>query len=340
MEKKKTSIYTIATSLGVTPATVSYVINGKYHKMSLKTRERILEEIKRTGYVPDVNARGLSLGRTRLIGLFLPISEDEQASRMLENPFYSEVIGSIEKYNRDSEYDLILGYKDQDSFIPWALSRNFDAIVMLGKFPTDEAFKVDNLHIPLIFIDVYADEFSKYSNIRTNDRHGMYLATKHLLDLGHKNIGYVGVASRSDLDKARYLGYVDALNEAEIPVNNSLSYVCYPDFDRGQEIANEIMKNEKVTAVVCSADIIAIGIIHQYEKLNKKIPDDLSIVGFDDIKQASYIFPSLTTIHQNIDEKIRVAIEMIKQEIEHNTESHQTVVIEPTLVVRNSTKKI
>ena len=80
MEKKKVSIYTIAKSLNVSPATVSYVVTGRYNKMSLETRQKILDEIERTGYVPDVNARGLSSGKSRLIGLFLPISQDNKSS--------------------------------------------------------------------------------------------------------------------------------------------------------------------------------------------------------------------------------------------------------------------
>ena len=82
----------------------------------------------------------------------------------MHNPFYSEFIAAIEKYNRDSGFDLVLGYKNQDEFASWALSRNFDAVIMLGKFPSEEAFKVESLRMPLIFIDVYSEEFSKYSN--------------------------------------------------------------------------------------------------------------------------------------------------------------------------------
>ena len=340
MEKKKVSIYTIAKNLGVTPATVSYVVNGRYNKMSLKTRERILDEIKRTGYVPDVNARGLSSGRSRLIGLFLPISSDKQVSYLLHNPFYSEFIAAIEKYNRDSGFDLVLGYKNQDEFASWALSRNFDAVIMLGKFPSEEAFKVESLRMPLIFIDVYADEFSKYSNIRSDDQNGMYIATKYLIELGHKKIGYVGTASRSELDKQRYVGYSNALKEAGIEVEEDLYYSCYPDFDGGMEVAEKIMADNKATAVVCSADVIAIGIIHKYELSNKKIPDDLSIIGYDDIKESTYIFPSLTTVRQNIEEKGKMVMEVLKKEIEDETYNRQTVVIKTELVIRNSTKKI
>ena len=340
MEKKKVSIYTIAETLGVSPATVSYVVNGRYNKVSLETRQKILDEIDKTGYVPDVNARGLSSGRSRLIGLFLPISEDKEVSYLLNNPFYMEFIAAIEKYNRDSSYDLILGYKNQSQFVPWALSRNFDAIIMLGKFPSQEAFLVENLRMPLIFIDVYAEEFSHYTNIRSDDKGGMYKATKYLLELGHRQIGYVGTASRSELDKQRYEGYKEALEEYHLEAREDLLYLSYPDFEGGLKIAKQIIQDNKCTAIVCSADVIALGIMHEYGNQGKKIPDDLSIIGFDDVKEASYVYPSLTTVRQNIEEKGRLVMETLKQEIENESSERRTIVVNNDLIIRNSTKKI
>ena len=339
MEKKKVSIYTIAKSLNVSPATVSYVVTGRYNKMSLETRQKILDEIERTGYVPDVNARGLSCGKSRLIGLFLPISQDNKSSNLLLNPFYMEFIAAIEKHNRDSGYDLVLGYKNQDDFISWALSRNFDAVIMLGKFPTEEAFKVESLRMPIIFIDVYADEFSKYTNIRSDDKGGMYSATKYLLELGHRKIGYVGTASRSELDKRRYEGYSMALKEYGLEVDSNLLYISYPDFEGGLQIADKIMEDNKVSAIVCSADVIAIGISHKYELKGKKIPDDLSIIGFDDIKEVTYVFPALTTVRQNIEEKGRIVMETLKEAIENENIEQKIIEVKTELIVRNSTKK-
>lgn len=340
MEKKKVSIYTIAKTLGVSPATVSYVVNGRYNKVSLETRQKILDEIEKTGYVPDVNARGLSCGRSRLIGLFLPISEDKQTSYLLNNPFYMEFIAAIEKYNRDSSYDLVLGYKDQKEFVPWVLSRNFDAVIMLGKFPTQEAFRVDDLKMPLIFIDIYAEEFNRFTNIRSDDKGGMYKATKYLLEQGHRNIGYVGTASRSELDHQRYEGYSLALQEYGLQASEELLYLSYPDFEGGLKIAERILEDNRCTAIVCSADIIALGIMNKLEQLGKKIPDDLSIIGFDDIREASYAYPSLTTVRQNIVLKGELVMEALKQEIENENIERRVIVVDTDLIIRNSTKKI
>ena len=340
MEKKKVSIYTIAETLKVSPATVSYVVNGRYNKVSLATRQKILDEIEKTGYVPDVNARGLSSGRSRLIGLFLPISEDKQVSYLLNNPFYMEFIAAIEKYNRDSSYDLVLGYKDQKEFVHWALSRNFDAIIMLGKFPTQEAFRVDSLRMPLIFIDVYSEEFNRFTNIRSDDKGGMYQATKYLLEQGHRQIGYVGTASRSELDHQRYEGYALALKEFGLEPKEELLYLSYPDFEGGIKIAETILADNKCTAIVCSADIIALGIMNKLEQLGKKIPDDLSIIGFDDVKEASYAYPSLTTVRQNIETKGKLVMEALKQAIENEGQEKKVIVVNSELIIRNSTKKI
>lgn len=339
MKKKKVTIYSIAESIGITPTAVSYVINGKYHKVSEATREKVLAEIKRTGYVPDATARNLSRGKSRLVGLFLPTHKETNShSFMLENPFYMEFIASIEKYNRDSGYDLVLGCKNQDDFIRWALSRNFDAVILLGKFPSEEAFKIESLHMPLIFIDVYASEFQKYLNIRSNDRRGMYLATKHLLDLGHTKIGFVGSESRSQLDTERYLGYVEALEEAGI--KETVTYTCYPNFEGGFDVASKIIQENAVSAVVCSADIIAIGIISAYEQKGKKVPEHLSIVGFDDLRTATYVFPPLTTIRQNIEKKAKIVMDLLKKQLDNEELDTNLVVLEPKLIIRNSTKRV
>ncbi|MGI6644609.1 MAG: LacI family DNA-binding transcriptional regulator [Bacilli bacterium] len=337
MEKKKVTIYSIAETIGITPTAVSYVINGKYHKVSEATREKVLAEIKRTGYVPDATARNLSRGKSRLVGLFLPtLKEDNSHSFMLENPFYMEFIAAIEKFNRDSGYDLVLGCKNQDDFIRWALSRNFDAVILLGKFPSEEAFKIEQLHMPLIFIDVYASEFKKHLNIRSNDRLGTYLATKHLIELGHKKIGFVGSESRSQLDNERYLGYVEALEEAGI--KETITYTCYPNFAGGFDVANKIIEDDRVTAVVCTADIIAIGVISAYEQRGKKVPENLSVVGFDDLRTATYVFPPLTTIRQHIDKKAEIVMDLLKKQLNNIEVKENLVVIEPELIIRNSTK--
>ena len=145
----------------------------------------------------------------------------------------------------------------------------------------------------------------------------MYKATKYLLEQGHRNIGYVGTASRSELDHQRYEGYSLALQEYGLQASEELLYLSYPDFEGGLKIAERILEDNRCTAIVCSADIIALGIMNKLEQLGKKIPDDLSIIGFDDIREASYAYPSLTTVRQNIVLKGELVMEALKQEIEN-----------------------
>ena len=336
--KRKISIYDIAKYSNVSPAAVSYVINGK-KKVSDATREKVLQAIKELNYVPDHTARSLSTGKSHLIGLFLPLSETSDA--FLSNPFYVEFIGGLSKGIAGHDYDIVIAsLKNENNFIDWAKSRAVDGIVMLGKYPKKIYDDIKELNIPVVLTDVYEDYSSEFHNIRVNDEDGMYLATKHLIDLGHKEIGFVGAWDISLIDYQRYLGYLKAMKEANLTVNDEHLFFSFATFDYGQKAADEIIKRNNVSAVVCSADIISIGIIRRYIEHGRKVPDDLSIVGFDDIQDSKFIYPSLTTIKQDIALKGAKAAEIIVRNINESCLSSSLTVLDTKLVIRESTKEV
>lgn len=335
---KKVSIYDIATYLNVSPATVSYAING-VKKVSLETKEKVMKAIKELGYVPDHNARSLSTGKSHLIGLFLPL--DDASVAFLQNPFYVEFIGGLEKGIANYDYDIVIGcQKNQNNFKYWAKSRGLDGIVMLGKYPKNVYEDIKNLDIPVVLTDVYEDYANEFHNVRIDDEYGMYIATKYLIENGHKKIGFVGNFASSLVDKKRYCGYLKALNENNLSSSDEYIYESFATFDDGYALADEIIKRNNVTAIVCSGDIIAIGIIKRYLELKKEIPESLSIVGFDDIHDAKYITPGLTTIRQDINKKGEMAAKIILSKIELNEREPSLINIKPKLIVRESVKKI
>lgn len=336
--KKKISIYDIAKYSNVSPAAVSYVING-VNKVSDATRQKVLAAIDELGYVPDHNARTLSTGKSHLIGLFLPLNDASIA--FLQNPFYVEFIGGLEQGIANHDYDIVIGCrKNQYNFKDWAQSRGLDGVVMLGTYPQNVYDDIKKLNIPVALTDIYEDYSSEFHNIRIDDEKGAYIATKHLIDNGHKKIGFVGCRDLSLVDKQRYNGYVKAMKEHNLEINEDAFYHCFATFDDGVKVADNIMIKQNVTAIVCSADIIAIGIIRRYIEKGRKVPDELSIVGFDDIQDAKYIYPGLTTIHQDIGKKGKLAAEVILKNLRDNCNSSTLVVTEPTLVERESVKKI
>ncbi|MBQ9730967.1 MAG: LacI family DNA-binding transcriptional regulator [Bacilli bacterium] len=336
--KKNVSIYDIAEYLQVSPATVSYVING-VNKVSEKTKQRILDAIDELGYVPDHNARSLSTGKSHLIGLFLPL--DDASIAFLQNPFYVEFLGGLELGIANQDYDIVIGsQRNSANFKDWAISRRLDGIVMLGKYPKNVYDDIKKLNIPVVLTDIYEEYSSEFYNVRINDEKGMYMATEYLIKNGHKNIGFIGYNTYSLVDMTRYNGYKKALIDNNIDINYSYIYPCLATFEDGYKFADKLLENKDITAIVCAADIIAVSIIKRYSELNKKIPEELSIIGFDDIQVANYIHPGLTTIKQDITEKGRKTAELIINSLKNNISKNIIVNLEPTLVERQSVKKI
>ena len=336
--KNKISIYDIAKYSNVSPASVSYVINGK-NKVGEETRQKVLKAIEELGYVPNHNARSLSTGKSHLIGLFLPLSDTSVA--FLQNPFYVEYIGGLEKGIMDADYDIVIsGLKNEHDFERWARSRNLDAVVMLGKYPKKVYDDIKKLNIPVVLTDVYEEYSNEFHNIRINDEKGMYLSTKYLIEKGHKEIGFIGFKEISLVDEKRFNGYKKAMKEYNITIKEEFLFTSLATFDDGYRIADEIIKRNSVTAVACSADIIAIGIIKRYKELGKNIPDDLSIVGFDDIQDSKFIYPGLTTIHQDIGLKGEKSISIILEILHKNMHKTVNVNLEPYLIERESVKEL
>lgn len=335
---KKVSIYDVAKYCHVSAASVSYVLNGK-KKVSVDTKKRILKAIDELGFVMDNSARALSTGRSHLIGLFLPL--DDASLGFMQNPFYAELLAGLETGISNYDYDIVVGYqKNTNDFKDWVMSRGIDAIVMLGRYPISIHNNIKKLGIPAVLIDVYEEYASEFYNIRINDEDGIYKATRYLIDNGHTKIGFVGSKSKTLVDYMRYKGYVRAMEEANLSTNESMYYEAFATFDEGVRIGEEILKRNNVSAVVCTGDITAIGIVRKYGELKKSVPEDLSIVGFDGIQASQFVYPGITTIRQDIRLKGELAAQAIINDLKNKTTTAKTIILDPILIIRESVKQV
>ncbi|MDE7095831.1 MAG: LacI family transcriptional regulator, partial [Anaeroplasmataceae bacterium] len=335
--KRKTSIYDIAKCINVSPTTVSYVINNK-GKVSWETRQKVLKAIEELGFVPDTTARSLSTGKSHLIGLFLPL--DNAAVAFTQNPFYVEFLTGLEIGIADYDYDIVIGcQKNINNFGEWVRSRGLDGVIMIGRYPQKTYQIIDKLNIPIVLIDVYEEYPEKFYNIRVDDKKGMYDATKYLISKGHTKIGFIGAPKRNLIDYNRYKGYELAMIEANLAIEEDYLFDEFSTFDSGLKVGEKLIEQRNVSAVVCCADIIAIGIIRKFNERNLKIPDELSIVGFDDIQDAKFIYPGLTTIRQDIRQKGELASRTIMQHINHQTTNESLISLDLSLVERESVKE-
>lgn len=336
---KRVSIYDVALEAGVSPASVSYAINGK-GKVSEKTRKRILEVMNRMGYTPDTSAVSLSTGKSYLVGICLPYKDVSDA--FIGNPFYSEFIGAFQKELSSHGYDSIIGsLRGKKSFERWMKSRKLDGFVFFGLYSEDIISLVRKANLPAVMVDSYARGLSGFTTVTTDDFKGAMMATDYLFDLGHEKIAFVGGSARSPLNQKRFEGYERSFSYHGKKCDLSLVYRTKTTLEGGEEAANFIIEHlNDLTAVVCDADIIAIGLIRKLHECGISVPQKVSVVSFDDISSAKYIYPALTTVHQNISEKGRVsALELLKR-LSKSTIEPNSVVLDPKLVIRDSTRPL
>ncbi len=343
-ENRKPNIALIAKLAGVSTATVSYVINDK-DKVSEKTKARIIEIMSELDYIPSLNARSLSNGKTRLIGVTLPLiaPSDTTGSLLETNPFFAEYLGEIHKVISSYDYDILLsGIQVKGKYKNWIKSRGLDGIILLGTYPPDIYEEVKELNIPAVLTDVYEFYTKDFHSINTDDAEGSYFATKHLIELGHKQIGFVGGSiKKSPIHNNRYLGYGKAMLEAGLTINNDCVFETLTTFEGGVKFASKVIQEKlPFTALVVDADIVALGVMKTFQDAGFKIPDQLSIVGFDDIQASSFTSPGLTTIRQFISKKGEMAATLIMKDILANTRTTETKMVQSKLIIRGSTKKL
>ena len=329
---------------GVSPSTVSNVINGRDDKVSQKTKSKVLDCLEKTGYRTNMVARNLVTGKSMLVGVCLPLLEigAKQSDLLENNPFYHEFIDGVQRVLLDNGYECIVrGMDDNFKYLQWIQNRSLDGLIDLGNLSDSLNEQLSKLKVPTVLVDIYNTDNGDYDVVLGNDLNGAYLAAKHLLDLGHRKIGFVcNKITSTGVDAERYKGYKKALEEYgvkdEYVHKTFLNYQCGLEF--GQKVVEE---NLPVTAVMCTADITALGVMHGIEKCGKSVPADYSVVGYDDIKALRHVEARLTTVRQKIFDKGCLCAKILIDKI-NNPQTHvsKKTVIEPELVIRNSTRSM
>lgn len=334
---KRPTIKDIAKQCGVSIATVSYVINGRYDKVSEDTIKLVNDTIKDIGYIPSISAQSLVGKGSRLVGVIIP-QLDVTEKMIFTNPFYSEFIAGIEYYLRKHGYSIVLSVLTQnkryaDMIIKW----NLDGVIIFGLDEHLESNNIQNVNIPTVLIDSYVND-PKYFRINIDDDEASYTATEFLIKEGHKKIALVtGMLNGYGVLYQRYLGYKRALKEYNIPFDESLVIEGDVTYDHGFNAATKIINKTQATAVMTTADILAIGLVNGFKMNNKDVPKDYSVVGFDDTYLASMFHPKLTTVHQEISKRGEIAGEVILNII-NGQQKEKEIYTKTKIIVRETTK--
>ncbi len=295
---KRVSIKDVAREAGVSITTVSRALNG-YSDVSEKTKERIIEVVERLNYAPDINARSLGGKAETTIALL--------ASELMpsdENGFvYGLINGLFQQCSEQGcEFMLLATNKAKQeglSFLQLCKKKNLSGVVATG-FRTDDPYYHEILasDIPCALIDMKAEGRRK-CNITIDNVAASKAAVNYLIGLGHRNIGMINGLRTADVTGERYSGYVAALVDAKISLR--LDYMRYCEFreDRAFTETKELLQQyPEITALFCASDMMAIGAIRAAEELGLRVPEDLSVMGFDDIPIAKYVFKGITTVQQ------------------------------------------
>lgn len=330
----------IAKEAKVSVTTVSNVIHGNYKRVAPETVERIQMIIKRDNYVPNMTARSLVNKLSKIIGVINHVVP-EKSGNFISDPFHSVVIEGIEIKLREKGYYMMVRtvYSEEDLF---SLLRkwNIDGLIIIGLFQDEFFERLAMANVPFVLIDSYIEN-KKALNIGLDDRRGGYLAAKYLIDKGHRNIVFASpIIKRNGVVEERFIGYKMALEEANIPFKEKNVYQQEITITEGIDLGHKLSRRKDITAVFATADILAAGIISGLTEEGKNVPEDISIVGFDDLYISSLTAPRLTTIHQDPQEKGKVAVEALINVIEGDSIEEHNIVLPVSLVERHSVKEM
>ncbi len=339
--REKVTITDIAQESGVSPATVSLVLRNR-PGVSDETRARVIEVAGKIGYQVKPIPASARNSRLRTIGMVVKTEPNLPARA---NPFYSHVIIGVEDACRNNGIDLLLSTMPVDERnrplgVPQMLSRGVaDALLMVGTF-VDETITsaVGRKMAPIVLVDAYA-RTEAFDAVVSDNFEAAWQAVECLIRRGHRHIGLIGgEADAFPSIKQRRGGYLRALRE------NRISDVYCADFNimtgTGYEAARELLeKNPQITAIFGVNDKVALAAMNAAQDIGYRVPEDISLIGYDDVDLAGSAKPALTTMHVDTVAMGRAAVQLIMNRIEHPDSARVTLTIHPTLVERESIAK-
>jgi len=327
--KKVVTIKDVARMAGVSVSTVSRVLNNK-GDVAPETEAKVRQAIEELGYISSLAARSMRNHRTGLLGLILPD---------VGHPFAIEILKGVNRAIAESPYDLIVyttgsvqklgAVEHEQRYV--ALLNNSIAEGSVIVAPASPAF---HTKAPVVAVDPHV-AYPSYPAIHATNYEGALEATRYLISLGHRRIGFI--CGRPELTSAnrRLKGYMDALKEAGIPVNPV--WIVPGDYttETGYRCALKLLNQpDPPTAIFAANDQSALGVLRAAEELGLKVPDDLSVVGFDNIPEAEHL--GLTTVDQFISEMGYIAMRMLMRIVEGEKLEHQTYQMPTKLIIRRS----
>ncbi len=345
MRQKRTTIIDLAKACNVSKTTISFAFNNP-ERIGKETYDLIMQKAKELDYIPNPAGRNFSLKRKQTIGFLLP----QQFEGTFSNPYITQVIQGIGDICTEKDYTLTLIPPFNDNMNDAVYKVSVDGLITMGiNVEMDIVESLKRMFIPFVTIDGQPGEDMPSINI--DNKAASYDLMKEVLENGHRNIAIVAL-KESEYEKSmrfesttqiRLSGFEKALNEYGISLSdpniNIYDEECF--IEAGMNVAKQIVKtNKDATCIVCMSDVIAIGCITYLKQNSYKIPQDFSVVGFDNIKTSTIVTPNLTTIMQASIEKGEIAAKTLFNLIDKNEIATIHKILPHRLIKRDSLKKI
>jgi LacI family transcriptional regulator len=326
------TIKDVAALAGISYTTVSHVVN-KTRPVSEEVRIKVEAAIQTLDYVPSAVARSLKAKTTATIGLLVPNSL---------NPYFAELARGIEDYCERNGYCVILCNSDdnpgkQRSYLRVLLEKRIDGLIVASAGGDSSLVQgLAGVRTPMVIVDRGLDGVEA-DLVRIDHEYGAYLATRHLLELGHRDIATISGPQGTSVAQMRLAGYCRALEEAGIEA--SPGRIVESDFTSigGYGAAATLLERNAPTAIFAANDMIGIGVLRAAAERNVRVPSELSVIGFDDIQMSRYVYPSLTTVGQSILQLGEMAAEVLLRRIATPARALDQRIVTPSIVMREST---
>jgi LacI family transcriptional regulator len=329
------NINEIAKHAGVSTATVSRTINGSA-KVTPETAEKVWRVVNAMGYHPSSHAQALASGKSQLIGLI--ISD-------ITNPFFPELVRSFEEISLQNGFEVIVANTGYDSSrmahsVRRMIQRKTEGVAVLTS--EMEPALVEQLEIqqmPVVFLDT-GRKGANASNIKVDYGMGIMEAVAHVVGLGHKRVGYIGGPTKYASARARRRAFIMCLRKHGLPTDADLIQRGNFKIDGGEAAVERLLRLKKrPTAVLAANDLSAIGALHAAQNAGLKVPEDISIIGFDDIDFCQLTQPPLTTIRLSRNQLAEKAFDALASVIHGKSQRGRQYKVETHLIIRGSTGK-
>ena len=328
----------IAQEAGVSTTTVSNVLNGNSSRVSADTAERIQAIMKRSGYVPNQAARSLAQRESHVVAIIVQASPGENIFR---NPYTAEYVGALTLELQQNGYYPLIRFSDNYKEIDADLRGwNVAGVIFSGAYNRHLHTLKSLTDIPTVFTDCYV-RIPGANHVGMDDDAGGQIAGEYLIHMGHRQVGFLGNnVDESDVDRHRLDGFRTGLAEGGIELREEFILHRREELFPPDSLRQLMARSDHPTAFFCTSDQAAVQLMQAFSRLGLRVPEDVSVVGFDDLPLATMVQPALTTLSQDISQKAHLVVEMLLRHIRQRGLAPERTLLGTCLVERQSVRRL